>query len=161
MPFMDFTLTDQHNQRFQLRDHLGKVVVLFFGYTTCPDVCPLTLSTWKRLKDALGKDAQQVEFVYVTVDPERDTQERLAKHLAIFSPDFIGLTGTPEELQEVYSSYGVYREKVKVSDSAAGYLMNHTSKMLVLDKQGKWRLNISYNAPVADIVHDLRILLKE
>ena len=88
IPTTDFTLTDQYKQPFTLGDHKGKVVLLFFGFTYCPDVCPLTLSTWKKVQDALKDDVAQVEFVYITVDPERDTSEKIASHLAVFSPDF-------------------------------------------------------------------------
>ncbi len=160
MPTTDFALTDQHNQPFTLSEHQGKVVLLFFGFTYCPDVCPLTLSTWKKVREAIRKDADKVEFVYITVDPERDTPEKLASHLGIFSPDFIGLTGPAEDLQEVYSSYGVYREKNQISDSAAGYLINHTSRINIIDTQGKWRLSFSHDASVEDLAHDIRLLLK-
>jgi len=160
IPTTDFTLTDQYNQTFTLGEHQGKVVLLFFGFTYCPDVCPLTLSTWKKVQEAIAEDADKVEFVYITVDPERDTQEKIASHLAVFSPDFIGLTGEVEDLQEVYSSYGVYREKNQISDSAAGYLINHTSRINIIDTQGKWQLSFSHDASVEDLVHDIRLLLK-
>ncbi|MFQ5707870.1 MAG: SCO family protein [bacterium] len=160
IPPSDFTLTDQNGEPFTLSEHKGEVVLLFFGYTYCPDVCPLTLSTWKKVENALKEDGNKVKFVYVTVDPERDTRGKMRQHLSIFSPDFIGLTGTLEELLPVYSAYGVYREKVKISDSAAGYLVNHTTRMFVFDRQGKLRLGIPYDAPVEDIVHDIRLLLR-
>lgn len=160
MPNVDFTLWNQHGEPFTLSEHQGKVVLLFFGYTYCPDVCPLTLSTWKKVLDALEEQAQQVAFVYITVDPERDTKERLKKHLAIFSPDFIGLTGAPDSLLTVYNAYGVYREKEIISESAAGYLVNHTSRINVVDRRGRWRLTFSHDAAAADIVHDIRMLLK-
>ena len=158
-PIADFALEDHNGQPFKLSDHRGKVVVFFFGYTFCPDVCPLTLSTWKRVHDALQADAQQVKFVYVTVDPQRDTPEKLKTHLAVFSSDFIGLTGSPEVLSEVYAAFGVYAEKVNIAASAAGYLMNHSTRMFVVDQNGAWRLLIDHEAPAADIVHDIRLLL--
>ena len=105
----DFALTDQHGQPFRLSEQRGNVVILFFGYASCPDVCPTTLGMWRRVQTELGDDAQRVRFVFVTVDPERDTQERLREHLTIFSPDFIGLTGTPADLEPVYQAYGVYQ----------------------------------------------------
>jgi len=160
IPTTDFTLTDQYNQPFTLSDHKGKVVLLFFGFTYCPDVCPLTLSTWKKVQDAIEAEVDKVKFVYITVDPERDTPEKIASHLAVFSPDFIGLTGPVADLQEVYSSYGVYREKNQISDSAAGYLINHTSRINIIDTQGKWQLSFSHDASVEDLVHDIRLLLK-
>lgn len=161
LPTTDFTLSDQHGNPFTLSEHKGKVVLMFFGFTYCPDVCPLTLSTWKKVQDALQKQTDQVEFVYITVDPDRDSPEKLREHLAIFSPHFIGLTGTQEELIKVYDAYGIYREKVKISDSAAGYLINHTARMYIFDRNGRWRLSFSHDAPVEDIVHDIKILLNE
>ncbi|MFQ5676178.1 MAG: SCO family protein [bacterium] len=160
IPTTDFTLIDQHNRPFTLSENKGNVVLLFFGFTYCPDVCPLTLSTWKKVGDLLGDDAQRVRFVYVTVDPERDTPERLKTHLAIFSPDFIGLTGPIENLKEVYAAYGVYREKNQISDSATGYLINHTARINIIDPQGNWRLTFSHDSAAEDIGHDIRLLLK-
>jgi protein SCO1/2 len=159
-PIADFELTDQNGQPFQLNEQRGKVVLFFFGYTFCPDVCPLTLSTWKRVHDALGADTAQVKFVYVTVDPQRDTPEKLKTHLAVFSSDFIGLTGSPDALKEVYAAFGVYAEKVNIAASAAGYLMNHSTRMFVVDQNGVWRLLIGHDAAVEDIVHDIRLLLR-
>lgn len=160
-PIPDFTLRDQQGEAFKLSEQRGKVVLFFFGYTFCPDVCPLTLSTWKRVEEALHADAPQVKFVYVTVDPGRDTPEKLKTHLAVFSSTFTGLTGDSTALREVYASFGVYIEKVNIAASAAGYLMNHTTRMFVVDRNGNLRLLIAHDAPVADIVHDLRLLLKE
>ncbi len=160
IPPPGFALTDPRGQSFTLSDQHGKVVLIFFGFTYCPDVCPLTLSTWKHVEEALNDETSEVRFVYITVDPERDTPEKLREHLAIFSPNFIGLTGTMEELQRAYSAFGIYREKVKISESAAGYIINHTSRMYLLDRDGRWRVSFSHDAPVEDIAHDLRELLK-
>lgn len=159
-PIADFELQDQHGQPFQLSAQRGKVVVFFFGYTFCPDVCPMTLSTWRRVQDALGKDATQVEFVYVTVDPERDTPARLATHLENFSSDFTGLTGAQETLRAVYAAFGVYIEKVQIAESAAGYLVNHSTRMFIVDQNNVLRLLLDHAAPVDDVVHDLRLLLR-
>jgi protein SCO1/2 len=156
----DFTLTDQHGKTFRLSDQRGQVVLLFFGYTFCPDVCPMTLGTWKRVYEALGDAAERVRFVFVTVDPERDTPERLREHLENFNPDFIGLTGTPDELEPVYQQFGVYYEKDTTTKSAAGYLVSHTASAFVVDPDGQWRLRHSFGTPVEDIVHDIKQLLK-
>jgi protein SCO1/2 len=159
-PVQDFTLTDQHGQPFRLSDHQGQVVLLFFGYTFCPDVCPVTLGIWKRVHEALGEDARQVRFVFITVDPERDTPERLRQYLAILNEDFIGLTGMPEVLQPVYQTFGVYFEKDSATESAAGYLVNHTASAFVVDRAGQWRLRHAYGTAAEDILHDIVQLLK-
>lgn len=156
----DFELQDQYGQPFKLSGQRGKVMLFFFGYTFCPDVCPMTLSTWKRVQDALGEEAQQVEFVYVTVDPERDTREKLQSHLEIFSSNFIGLTGEQEALRSVYAAFGVYIEKASISGSATGYLVNHTSRIFVVDQKGALRSLLDHAAPVEDLVHDVRLLLR-
>jgi protein SCO1/2 len=156
----DFALTDQHGKTFRLSDQRGQVVLLFFGYTFCPDVCPMTLGTWKRVHEALGEEAERVRFVFITVDPERDTPERLREHVENFNPDFFGLTGAPDELEPVYQQFGVYYEKDTATESAAGYLVSHTASSFVVDPDGQWRLRHSFGTSVEDIVHDVRQLLK-
>jgi protein SCO1/2 len=156
----DWTLYDQHGDPFRLSDQQGNVVLLFFGYTSCPDVCPTTLATWRKIHEALGDNAQRVRFVFVTVDPERDTAERLGLHVNAFNPDFIGLTGTPEELDRVYQVFDVYHEKDASSGSALGYLVNHTATTFVLDPEGRWRLRETYGTEAADIAHDIQQLLE-
>ncbi|MFN2165088.1 MAG: SCO family protein [Anaerolineae bacterium] len=157
----DFSLTNQRGETFHLSAQRGNVVLLFFGYTQCPDVCPTTLATWRQVHEALGDDAGRVRFVFVTVDPERDTPERLGLHVGAFNPDFIGLTGAPDELQPVYDFFGVYFEKDTSSGSAAGYLISHTATTFVLDPEGNWRLRESYGTPVEDLAYDIRELLQE
>jgi protein SCO1/2 len=139
---------------------LWPISSLFFGYTFCPDVCPVTLGIWKRVHEALGEDARQVRFVFITVDPERDTPERLLQHVAIFNPEFIGLTGTPEALQPVYQTFGVFFEKESASKSAVGYLVSHTASAFVVDRAGQWRLRHAFETPADDIVHDIVQLLE-
>lgn len=156
----DLSLTDQHGGTFRLSDQRGSVVLLFFGYTQCPDVCPTTLATWRKVHQALGDDAERVRFAFVTVDPERDTPERLGLHVGAFNPDFAGLTGTQEELEAAYEVFDVYHEKDTSSGSAAGYLISHTATTFVLDPEGRWRLRETYGTEVEDIVHDIRQLLK-
>ena len=156
----DWTLHDEHGDLFRLSDQRGNVVLLFFGYTSCPDVCPTTLATWRKIHEALGDDAQRVRFVFVTVDPERDTVERLGLHVNAFNPEFIGLTGTPEELDRVYQVFDVYHEKDASSGSALGYLVSHTATTFILDPEGRWRLRETYGTEAADIVHDIQQLLK-
>jgi len=156
----DFALTDHHGERFRLSDQRGLVVLMFFGYTSCPDVCPTTLATWRRVQEGLGEDAQRVRFVFVTVDPERDTPERLGLHVTAFSPEFIGLTGTAEELEAVYEVFDVFYQKEAVPESALGYLISHTATAFVLDGTGQWRLRETYGTTAEDIVHDIQQLLE-
>jgi protein SCO1 len=156
----DFTLTDQNGQSFRLSDQQGNVVLLFFGYTQCPDVCPTTLATWRKVHEDLGDGAQDVRFVFVTVDPERDTPERLGLHVNAFNPDFIGLTGSQAELEAVYDFFDIVHEKNTASGSAAGYLIEHTATAFLLDPEGRWRLRETYGTPAEDIAHDIRLLLK-
>lgn len=155
----DWTLTDASGQPLRLSDLRGKVVLLFFGYTSCPDVCPMTLGTWRKVHEGLGDDADQVAFVFITVDPERDTPERLGLHVQAFNPDFVGLTGSPGELQAVYDVFGVVHEKDTSSGSALGYLVNHTATTFVLDQEGVWRLRETYGTEAEDLIHDIRQLL--
>jgi protein SCO1 len=160
-PVADFSLTDQNGGTFRLSEQRDHVVLLFFGYTFCPDVCPTTLGKWARVREALGQEAQDVRFVFVTVDPQRDTPERLGQHMAVFNADFIGLTGPDDALEQVYQSFGVYHEKDTSTESAAGYLVNHTASAFVVDKQGRWRLVHSFDTPADEIVDDIRQLLRD
>ena len=156
----DFTLIDQNSHPFTLSEQKGNVVLMFFGYTFCPDVCPMTLSNWMQIQNTLGNLSDQVKFVYITVDPERDTPQRLKDHLSVYSPKFIGLTGTQEALDSVYSAYGVYHDKSEVEDNENVYFISHTSSTYVIDRNGRWRLLLPYGIEVKDIVHDIQLLLK-
>ena len=156
----DFSLVDQNYQNVALRDFRGKIVLLFFGFTNCPDACPATLGTWARVHDLLGENAEHVRFIMITVDPERDTPERLAKHLSMFNPDFIGLSGSIEELEHVAQDYSAYFQKVDVG-SAAGYLVNHTTLTYVVDLQGDLILaHRSYEIKPDELADDLEYLLR-
>lgn len=156
---VNVSLHDQFGKEFSLVEQKGKVTLMFFGFTYCPDACPTMLSKWKQVEEILGEKEKQVRFVYVTVDPERDSPERMRDHLKLFSPNFIGLTGSEKELNTVYAGLGVYREKNELENSAAGYLYSHTSQIFVFDREGNWRLLLPYEATVQDIVHDIRLLL--
>ena len=159
-PAPDFTLSDQNERPFKLSDQRGQVVFLFFGYSFCPDECPTTLSAFQKAQRMLGSDAANVRFVLVTVDPERDSPARLKEYLNVFSPDFVGLTGTPVDLGQVYQSFGVYVKKAPPEEGASGYSIDHTVGIDVIDRAGQWRLLEDYTAPPEDIVNDARILLK-
>ncbi len=145
---------------YRLSDQRGNVILLFFGYTSCPDVCPITLSELKKVNEELGGENGQVQVVFLTVDPDRDTPEVIQKYVSIFNPAFIGLSGTLQELEPVWKEYGVYREIEQASSSALGYAVTHTARVYVIDQEGNLRLSYSYGTPTDDILHDLKILLK-
>lgn len=160
IPAADFELIDQNEQPFRLSDQQGKVVLIFFGYINCPDVCPVTLSQYKQIKQQLGERAEGVRFVFITVDPERDTLDRLKAHLENFDPAIVGLSGSSEALQAVYKNYGVYQAKQEVG-SAAGYLVDHTSIVYAIDKQGSWRLTYPFGMETQKLVKDVSYLVRE
>lgn len=159
MPAEDFTLTTTEGQPFRLSDERGKIVLMFFGFTSCPDVCPTTLAEAKRILEGLGGDVENVRFVFVTVDPERDTQQRLGQYITAFHPDIIGLRGTLEELQAVFDAYGIHVAKVPLEDSALGYTMEHTARIFLVDQKGRLRLSYAFGTPDEDILLDVQYLL--
>jgi protein SCO1/2 len=154
----EIALADQERRPFSLEDYAGKAVVLYFGYTTCPDACPTTLSDYLAVKEMLGDRAEDVAFVLVTIDPERDTSERLAEYLAFFDPTFVGLSGTADEIAATARNYGVSYARVDYPESATGYLMDHTTLTYVIDPQGRLRLTYPEDADPADLAEDLRHL---
>ena len=155
----DFSLRDQAGNTFRLSDQKGRVVLIFFGYTHCPDVCPVTLSEYKQIKQNLGDKAEQVSFLFVTVDPERDTMEQIQAYLPNYDPDFIGLTGTRDELEPVWSAYGVYQAKREAA-SAGGYLVDHTARIYLVDPMGNWKLTYPFGTEVGNIVNDIQHVLR-
>ena len=153
----DFTLSGSDGAKLQLRDYRGKVVLLAFGFTSCPDVCPTTLAVLARARSQLGRDGNEVKVVYVTVDPERDDAKRMRKYLAAFDPTFIGGTGTADKLAAVRKEYGIAADKKL---AGAGYVVAHSSYTYLIDRAGKLRALMPYGHTAEDYVHDLRILLK-
>ena len=160
-PAPEIELTRDNGASFKLSGMRGNIVLLFFGYTSCPDVCPTTMAELKQALEALHQnDAKQVKVLFVTVDPERDTPERVQQYVNHFNSDFIGLSGTESELADVWKDYGVFRENVE-GTSAAGYLVNHTARVTLIDRNGNLRLSYALDTPVDSIVHDLKLVLKE
>ena len=137
------------------------MVLLFFGFTSCPDVCPTTLSDFKQVRQRLGKDADRVSFVFITVDPDRDTPERMAKYASGFDPSFIGLSGDEAQLGPVWKAYGVYRQLKKASADDTAYEVEHSTQLYLVDASGNLRLTYSYGTPVDDLLQDIRFLLKK
>ena len=158
VPATNFTLSGSNGQPVTLSDYRGKVVLLYFGYTTCPDVCPTTLAELHKARELLGKRANDVQVFMITVDPERDTMNVLSDYIPHFDPSFIGLTGTPDQIAAVATYYGIFYEK-KEGDSALGYLVDHTSTVMALDKQGYLRVVFPFGATAADMAADLDYLL--
>lgn len=156
----EFALARANGDSFRLSEARGKVVALFFGYTSCPDICPTTMAELNQALDSLGSQADRVQVLFVTVDPQRDTPERVQEYVDHFNADFIGLSGAEPELAKVWSEYGVFRQIVD-GTSAAGYLVDHTARVTLIDPQGNLRVSLPFDAPVADVVHDLDLLLKQ
>lgn len=151
-------LTDHTGRLRRLEDFRGKAVVLFFGFTHCPDVCPTTLAELSQAMKQLGADAERVQVLFVTVDPERDTREALAKYVTAFDPRFLGLYGDAAATQRVAKEFKIYYEKRTTGES---YSVDHSGQSYVLDPQGRLRLLVRPERITADLPEDLRTLLKE
>jgi protein SCO1 len=159
-PAADFTLTAVGDKSVSLSDYRGKLVVLYFGYTFCPDVCPTTLAEVTKAAQKLGKKADDVQVIMVTVDPERDTPERLAEYMAYFNPGFVGLSGTPEQIAAAATPFGIYYQKHE-GTAATGYLVDHTATISVLDREGRVKLVWPFGTDGDAMAADLAQLLKE
>lgn len=157
----DFALPDGRGGEFRLSQQKGSLVLVFFGYTACPDVCPTTLSSMKRIASALGKDASRLRVVFITVDPERDTPEKSAEYAAAFNPEFYGLSGSEEQLAPIWKDYGVFRALNKKDAADTIYTVDHTSQIYLVDAAGNLRLTYSFGTPVQDIIQDLQYLLRK
>ena len=159
-PAADFRLTDHHGRPFQLSAQRGHAVLLFFGYTHCPDVCPAALVTFKAIKEQLGNAASRVRFVFITVDPERDTPERLRAYVGYYDPDFVGLWGTPEQMKAVQAAYGVLAQKEPQAGAPGGYWVVHTAATMLVDPQGNLRAIYPFGTSAKAIAADLRRLVE-
>lgn len=159
-PAPPISLARADGSSFQLSDLRGKIVLLFFGYTACPDVCPTTMAEIKTALDRIGPEkAGQVKVVFVTVDPERDTPQRAQEYVNHFNRDFIGLSGPEAALAKIWSDYGIFRS-VAEGSPATGYLVDHTARITLIDQNGNLRVSYGFGTPVDDLVHDLKLLLK-
>ena len=155
-----FSLDGSDGKKLSLRDHLGKVVILGFGYTFCEEVCPVTLAQLAEVYKKLGSAAREVQVIYVTVDPERDSPERLREYLATFHPSFLGATGTPDELAAVQKAYGVVAKQVVSRNAALPYAVDHASSLYLVEREGKLLGLVPFGTPADDIAHDLDLVLK-
>ena len=153
-------LTDAEGKPRTLADFKGKVSVVFFGYTYCPDVCPTTLAELAEVKAMLGKDGERVQAVFVTVDPERDTPELLKAYMTNFGPGFVGLRGTPEQTAAAAREFKVFYMKVP-GKTEGSYTVDHTAGSYVIDAKGRLRLFARYGMPADALASDLKQLLAE
>lgn len=155
----EITLTRDNGEIFRLSGQKGKAVLLFFGYTFCPDVCPTTLAELKQVYDGLGDNAQFVQVVFITVDPGRDTSQKIQEYVNRFNPAFIGLSGSETELEGIWKNYGIFREIVP-GTSPADYGVDHTARISLIDPDGNLRLSYGFQTPVDDIIHDVELILE-
>jgi protein SCO1/2 len=144
-----------------LSSYKGKIVVVAFGFSSCPTICPVTMAKLSQVWKDLGAESENVQTLFISVDPDRDTPERLRDFVTPFHPSFLGLTGTNEELAKVRKSYGIIASKVASKNKELGYEVHHSSSLHVIDREGKLRVLIPFGTTEADIVHDLKILLAE
>ena len=156
----DLPLTDQFGKERSIKDFAGKVVVVFFGYTQCPDVCPTSMSELAEVKRSLGADGDKLQGIFVTVDPERDTPEMLKGYMASFDPSFIALRGTPEQLVAVAKDFKIYFKRVD-GQTPTSYTMDHSAGSYVYDTKGRLRVYHRYGAGAQSLAADVRALLDE
>ncbi|MDN0084312.1 SCO family protein [Crenobacter sp. SG2305] len=154
----DFTLTDQTGKSRSLSDYKGKVVALFFGYTHCPDVCPTTMFEFANAMKQLGAGAKNVQVLFVTVDPERDTPAVLAGYVPHFDPSFVGLTGNPGQIEKVTSQFKIVAQKQPTE--GGGYTVDHSAGSYLFDREGRLRAYEPYGAPAGQLANDIQLLLR-
>ena len=155
-----FALTDHHGKPRTLADFRGKIVVLFFGFTHCPDVCPTTLADAAAVMKALGKDAARVQVLMVTVDPERDTAEVLSQYVPAFHPSFLGLRSDLETTERTTKAFKVYF-KAHAANEHGTYMVDHSGSIFVFDPRGRLRLLMRGELPPGSMAHDFRLLLEQ
>ena len=151
-----FELTSHKGETKTTKDFKGKVVAIFFGFASCPDICPTTMVELKNIKLKLGDNSNQLEVLFISLDPERDTPELLGQFIPSFDSTFIGLTGTIENIEKIAQQFKVYRKKVIQGDS---YTIDHSSGIYLLDKNGEIRVRHSYGSDITLIVEDIEKLI--
>ncbi len=159
LPAAEFALTSADGGAVGPQDFRGRLVVLFFGFTNCPDVCPLTMHRLGSAMEELGDRADQVQVILVSVDPERDPPAKVDEYAKRFHPSFIGVTGSDDELRTVTSSYGIYYARTEV-EGALGYTVDHSASTLVLDRNGGLRMIWPFDTTPEGMASDLRYLIR-
>ncbi len=155
----DFRLTDHAGRPRTLADFRGKAVLLFFGYTHCPDICPTTLATMARARERLGEDGQRVQGLFVTLDPARDTADVLARYVPAFDPTFLGLRGSEAEVSRVAADFKLFFARLD-ADTAGFYTVDHQAAIFAFDPEGRLRLYFRGDTGPEVVAHDLRLLLR-
>lgn len=159
-PISDFTLTDQDGSPFRLSDRAGTVRLFYFGYTSCPDICPTTMVDWRDTARLLGEDAKKVTFIMVTVDPEVDKPPVLKRFLGLFDSSFIGLSGSPDELKSVWDAFDVTVETLDLPESATGHSISHSAAVHVIDQEGDLVMKFRFDAEPEDMAEGVQQLLE-
>ncbi len=157
-PAPEFTLTADTGEPVSLESYRGQVVLMYFGYTFCPDICPASLAELAEATELLGEKADEVQVVMVSVDPARDTPEALREYMDYFDSSFVGLTGTDGEIRAVADAYGVFYQ-AEEGTAATGYLVDHLASVFVIDKDGDWVEILSYGTTGEEIAADVRAWL--
>lgn len=156
----DFRLVDHHGTTRTLADFRGKAVVVFFGYTHCPDVCPTAMERFARVSRELGPAAGRLQVIFISLDPQRDTREVLAKYVPFFHPDFLGMTGTPAEIETLAREFRVVAQR-RPAEGAGGYTLDHSAGAYAYDPSGRLRLYLGPELPHEALLADLRRLVDE
>ncbi len=159
-PISDFSFAATTGEDFTLSEHQGEIILIYFGYRSCPDFCPTTFAELKRVYAALEEPGDQVKVVFVTVDPERDTLEFMGMYTNAFHEDFIGLREEGAALGQLLDEFGVVAEKVQMGEGALAYLMDHTASLFLIGPDGNLQVQYLYGTDYRDIVHDLEIMLE-
>lgn len=157
----DFELTDHQGTVRTDEDFAGRWLLVFFGFTNCPDICPMTLAEIAAVMDGLGENASRIQPLFITIDPERDTPEALADFVPRFDAGIIGLTGTPEQIGQTADSFHIYYDKIEEAAAPDGYTMGHSSQLFLFDQSGGYAASWQYGTPAEEILTDLRERIAE
>lgn len=157
----EINLKKADGSTFKLSEQKDKLTLLFFGYTSCPDFCPTTSAQMKQVLNGLDEeDANKVQVVLITVDPKKDTPQKMQDYVNRFHPSIIGLSGTQTELQKIWTGYGIFRAETN-TETALGTVIDHTVRLYLIDFDGNLRLSYAYGTPYQDVLHDVQLLIKQ
>ena len=150
-----FVLVDHHGMEVTDEDFRGRLLLVYFGYTFCPDVCPLELQTMSRVLELLGRDAGQIQPLFITIDPERDTPQVMADYVAHFHPGLVGLSGSAEQIRDVAGAYRVFYDKAEDGSDRRDYFMDHSSYVFVMDREGQYLRHFSANTSAEEMARGI------